>query len=124
MQVMVETDIKEGFYKSYPVAHIAIAPDQKPEMFPTGGIGSAYYIPILVKKAQEMGVDIRYNIPLVQLLREEKGRVTGAIAQNEKGEYVRFHTNKGVILCTGGYARDAEMVEQLCPCLLYTSRCV
>ena len=121
MQVMVETDLKEGFYKSYPVAHIAVAPDQKPEMFPTGGIGSAYYIPILVKKAQEIGVDIRYNTPLVQLLREEKGRVTGAIAKNEKGEYVRFNTNKGVILCTGGYARDAEMVEKFCPTALSTA---
>lgn len=121
MQVVVETDIKEGFYKSYPVAHIAVAPDQKAEMFPTGGIGSAYYIPILVKKAQELGVDIRYSTPLVQLIREEKGRVTGAIAKNEKGEYVRFNTNKGVILCTGGYARDAEMVEKLCPTALATS---
>lgn len=121
LKVMVETDIKEGFYKSYPVAHIAVAPGQKPEMFPTGGIGSAYYIPILAKKAEEMGVQILYKTPLVQLVREEKGRVIGAIAKNDKGEYTRFNTSKGVILCTGGYARDAEMVEKLCPTALSTS---
>lgn len=121
LQVMVETDMKEGFYKSYPVAHIAVAPGQKPEMFPTGGIGSAYYIPVLVKKAQEMGVEILYETPLIQLIREKDGRVTGAIAKNKKGEYIRFQTSKGVILCTGGYGRDVEMVEKLCPTALSTS---
>lgn len=121
LQVMVETDLKEGFYKSYPVAHIAVSPGTKPEMFPTGGIGSAYYIPILVKKAQEMGVEILYETPMVQLIREPGQRVTGAIAKNKKGEYVRFNANKGVILCTGGYGRDAEMVEKLCPLALSTS---
>ena len=121
LKVMVETDVKEGFYKSYPVAHVAVAPGQEVNSFPTGAIGSVYYLPILVKKAQELGVDILYETPLVQLIREKKGRVTGAIAQNSKGEYIRFKANKGVILCTGGYARDAKMVEELCPEALATS---
>jgi len=124
LQMMVETDVKEGFYKSYPVAHVAVAPGKEVNSFPTGAIGSVYYLPILVKKAQELGVDIRYETPLVQLIREKKGRVTGAIAQNAKGEYIRFNASKGVILCTGGYARDAKMVEELCPEALATSMSV
>ncbi len=124
LQMMVETDVKEGFYKSYPVAHVAVAPGKEVNSFPTGAIGSVYYLPILVKKAQDLGVDIRYETPLVQLVRENKGRVTGAIAQNAKGEYIRFNASKGVILCTGGYARDAKMVEELCPEALATSMSV
>lgn len=124
MKMMVESDVKDGFYKSYPVAHLAVMPDHKPEIFPTGGIGSAYYIPILVKKAREMGVEILYETPLVQLVRGEDGRVSGAIAKNKKGEYTRFQTSKGVILCTGGFARDIEMVEKLCPTALATSMSV
>ncbi len=121
LQMMVETDVKEGFYKNYPVAHVAVAPGKEVTSFPTGAIGSVYYLPVLVKKAQELGVDIRYETPLMQLDREKNGRVTGAIAQNTKGEYIRFKASKGVILCTGGYARDAKMVEELCPEALATS---
>ncbi len=124
MQVMVETDVKEGFYKSYPVAHVAVAPGEKVTSFPTGAIGSAYYLPILAEKAIKLGVDILYETPLVQLVREEKGRVTGVIAKNKQGEYVRVNAAKGVILCTGGYARDVEMVEKLCPTALDTSMSV
>lgn len=124
LQMMVETDMKEGFYKSYPVAHVAVAPGQEVNMFPTGAIGSVYYLPVLVKKAQELGVEILYETPLVQLVREEQGRVSAAIAQNTKGEYIRFNASKGVILCTGGYARDAKMVEELCPEALATSMSV
>ncbi len=121
LKTMVETDLKQGFYKSYPVAHITFPPDTKATSFPTGGIGSQFYIPVMVKKAQELGVDIRYKTALVQLIREEKGRVTGAIAKDDKGEYIKINAAKGVILCTGGYARDAEMVTALSPRALATS---
>lgn len=121
LKTMVETDLNDGFYKSYPVAHITYPPEEKATSFPTGGIGSQFYIPVMVKKAQELGVDIHYKTALVQLIREEKGRVTGVIAKNSKNEYIKINTSKGVILCTGGYTRDTEMVETLCPRALATS---
>lgn len=121
LQTMVETDLVQGFYKSFPVGHITMPADTKADSFPTGGIGSQYYIPVMVKKAQELGVEIIYNTALVQLIKEENGRVTGAVARNEKGEYIKINTNKGVVLCTGGYTRDAEMVKKLCPRALSTS---
>ncbi len=92
--------------------------------FPTGAIGSVYYLPVLVEKAKELGVDIYYETPLVQLIREDNSRVTGAIARNKQGEYIRVNAQQGVILCTGGYARDVEMVEKLCPTALATSMSV
>jgi len=55
------------------------------------------------------------NTGLVKLLREG-GRVTGAIAQNqENGEYIRVNASKGVVVATGGYANDQEMLGSLQP---------
>jgi fumarate reductase flavoprotein subunit len=61
--------------------------------------------------AKSKGVDFHYKTPAVQLLREDQGRVTGAIGQNEAGEYEQFNGAKGVIVCTGGYGHNKEMME-------------
>ena len=119
-EVMLETDLKKGFYKSYAVGHIVIKPP-KQDIGTNNDFGSALYMPVLENKAKELGVDIRYNTPLVQLVRQEKGRVTGVIAKNAKGEYIRVDAKKGVILCTGGYGRNVEMMDKLCPTAQYNS---
>jgi glycine/D-amino acid oxidase-like deaminating enzyme len=75
----------------------------------------------MVKKAQEMGVDIHFKTALVQLIRKDNGRVTGAVTTNENGEYVKINASQGDYLCTGGFSRDAEMVSKLCPRALATS---
>lgn len=120
LQMTVETDVKEGFYKSYPVAHVVVAPGEKVTTFPSGGIGSTYYIPVLVKRAKELGVEILYETPMQQLVKDKNGRVTAAIAKNAKNEYIRVNARKGVILCSGGYARDPEMLKELSPSALDT----
>lgn len=120
LQTIVETDVKEGFYKSYPVAHVVVAPGEKVDSFPSSGIGSTYYLPVLVKRAKELGVDILYETPLQQLIKDKKGRVTAAIAKNARNEYIRINASKGIILCTGGYARDPEMLKELSPSALDT----
>ena len=50
-----------------------------------------------------------------QLLRKKKDRVTGVIAQNAAGEYLQFNASKAVILCTGDYGNNAEMMAKYCP---------
>ena len=40
-------------------------------------------------------------------------RVTGVIAKNEDGDYVRFVGSKGVVLACGGYGGNAEMFAAL-----------
>ena len=51
-------------------------------------------------------LEIRYEMPAVQLIREDGGRVIGCIAKNGDG-YVRINASKGVLLATGGY--DANL---------------
>ncbi len=125
LEVVLEYDTKEGFYPSYPIAHIAV--NRNAEYKSSNAlIGAQYYMPVLEKKAIELGVDIRYNTPLAQLVREGDGtgRVTGAIAKNKDEEYIKFNAAKGVIICTGGYARNPEMLQALCPDSLSTGFCI
>jgi fumarate reductase flavoprotein subunit len=69
---------------------------------------------MLLKNGKARGVDYRFETPAVQLIREGKGKVTGVIARNSKGDYIRFNAGKAVVLCTGDYASDKQMVEKYC----------
>lgn len=69
---------------------------------------------VLTDYALTLGVEFRYNTPMVKLIKEN-GRVTGAIAENEDGGYVRINASKGVIVATGGYSLNYDMLEALQP---------
>jgi fumarate reductase flavoprotein subunit len=63
----------------------------------------------LVKEAESLGVDIRYETPAIQLIKEGD-RVTGVIAQAEDGSYLRFNADKGVVLACGDYGNSSELM--------------
>ena len=52
---------------------------------------------------------VRYSTPAVQLVKEGD-RVTGAIAKTAEG-YTRINASKGVLLATGGYDANPEMMQ-------------
>ncbi len=68
-----------------------------------------------VQEAQELGATVLYNTPAVQLVTDDNGDVTGVIGQAEDGSYVKVTASKGVILCTGGFDADDEMIECYIP---------
>ncbi|HHV34183.1 MAG TPA: FAD-binding protein [Syntrophomonadaceae bacterium] len=75
----------------------------------------ASIIYVIKKSAEKAGIDIRYKTPAAQLIRKDKkGRVEGVIA-GEKGSYTKFTAKKGVILCTGDYGGDPEMLKHYIP---------
>ena len=53
--------------------------------------------------------EVRYECPAVQLVKEAN-RVTGAIAKTADG-YIRINASKGVLLATGGYDANPEMMQ-------------
>lgn len=64
---------------------------------------------------KENGTEIDFHTALVKIEREGN-KVTGVIAQNtETGKYIRINAAKGVLLATGGYPANPEMMEQLDP---------
>ncbi|MBG9982841.1 FAD-binding protein [Aerococcaceae bacterium DSM 111020] len=74
--------------------------------------------PMLVEKADELGVDVRYHTRMIHLVQNDQDTVTGIIAEDENGKKFEIKAMKGTILCTGGYANNVEMLEDLNPAAL------
>lgn len=64
--------------------------------------------------SQYDNLDIRFETPGVQLIREGSGSVTGVIARSADGSYVQLNARKGVILATGGYDANPALMEAWC----------
>ncbi|NLG10574.1 MAG: FAD-binding protein [Coriobacteriaceae bacterium] len=69
---------------------------------------------VLTEYATGLGVEFRYNTPMVKLIKDGD-RVAGAIAKADSGSYVRINASKGVIVATGGYAMNRDMLAALQP---------
>lgn len=69
----------------------------------------------LEAKVKEMGADIRFKMPFVDLIKEND-KVVGAVVKDlTTGEYVRVKASKGTILCTGGYSANQELLTEWNP---------
>lgn len=64
----------------------------------------------LLNKAAE-GADIRLNTRAKELIMED-GKVTGVVAQDADGHEITFHANGGVVLATGSFSSNGEMVAK------------
>ena len=68
---------------------------------------------ILAGILEEAGVEIRYSTPACQLVTDESGKVTGVIVKSEQG-YEKYNCAKGVVLATGGYEFNEQMLKERC----------
>lgn len=75
-----------------------------------GNVASEGYIPQMTARAEELGVDIRFNTAAKALI-AEGGKVVGVYAQNEDGKDIQINA-KAVILATGGYAQNQTFMEE------------
>lgn len=92
-------------YKHYPTGH---SPEWPMDGSLNGGI-------VLTNYAKSLGVTIRNECPMIKLVKEGE-KVTGAIAQDLTDKhYVKINASKGVIVATGGYASNRDMLEALSP---------
>ncbi|WP_295238390.1 FAD-dependent oxidoreductase [Veillonella sp.] len=64
--------------------------------------------------AQAKGIDIYYGTPAEQLVQGETGRITGVIAKSPDG-YIQLNAKKGVVVATGDYANNDEMMHYYLP---------
>ncbi|MCC8103212.1 MAG: FAD-dependent oxidoreductase [Clostridiales bacterium] len=111
----MEWDVGQGGHDTYyvpPVMHNF--QDNTEENYYSEATAS-YGLSSLTSYALDNGAEIRYETPLVKLEQNSDGRVTGAIAQNPDGSYIRINASKGVALCCGGYAYNKEMLAALNP---------
>lgn len=111
----------DGYYKGpdyteVPVTHFFYE-DGTDFLYQNGqvkGAGNGVLVPKLVECAKELGVVIDFETPAVRLVRDGDGPVTAVIAGSE-GNYTQYRAAKGVIIATGDYASDKEMVERYDP---------
>ncbi len=87
------------------------------EYNPDGPNYTAYmHVKMLQEVFEELGGEIRFLTPAEQLVQDESGRVTGVIAYDTQADsYLQVNTSKGVIVCTGGYGANQEMLDDLQP---------
>ena len=112
IETFIETDMKQTLYKNEGQTHTVYKGEFK-ELGPNF-MGSQVANPLWVEYAEEMGVTKLFLHTAKQLVQDETGRVTGIIVQrNEDGKYIRINAAKGVILSTGGYGGNPEMMDAL-----------
>lgn len=67
----------------------------------------------LAQYAEKMGVDFYYNTRAIELVKEGK-RVSGVIGKKDL-EYIQFNGKYGVIVASGDYQNDDEMLAYYLP---------
>ncbi|MEM1514436.1 MAG: FAD-dependent oxidoreductase [Candidatus Bathyarchaeia archaeon] len=69
----------------------------------------------LEEKAKEVGINIMWGTPAKRLYRDPvTGRVIGVIAEKE-GKLLNIRARKAVIICTGGFGRNDELIKEYGP---------
>ena len=64
------------------------------------------------RNAKKLGVDVRYDSPVVRLLTDERGGVTGVTVRTQDGSTYDIKAGGGVIMCAGGFESNPEMRAQ------------
>ena len=101
--VFLETDTgvgDHGSYRTYAMQHNVQNDDEKLKS-----------LDFVARKLDDLGVEVRVSTAMEQLERADggQGRVTGVIAKSSEG-MVRFNASKGVIIATGGYCANLDMM--------------
>jgi|GEM_PF-5865634 len=84
--------------------------------FDDAASGSSIY-GALTTYGTSKGATYAYSTEVVRLERDDGGRATGVIAKGADGSYTRYQASKGVVLATGAYNGDQDMVRKYIPWL-------
>jgi fumarate reductase flavoprotein subunit len=85
------------------------------------GLGAGL-VRVLVKKCQSLGVKILYRTAAEKILIDKSGKVTGVTARS-KGEAFTISA-KSVIIGSGGYAGNRELLKKYYPFYTETLHCI
>jgi succinate dehydrogenase/fumarate reductase flavoprotein subunit len=79
--------------------------------------GQPHVMEVLEKRINDKGGRIDYSTKAEYLERENNntGRVTSVIASRQDGSYVRYKANKAIVLATGDFSQNHEMMEKYSP---------
>ena len=115
----IDTYFKKGSTNAHnfdvPQTEIAFKSPQWSEQTVKNAGGAGIYIVADLANtfSKRPNADLRYSTSAVQLIREDNGRVTGAICKDADG-YFRVNASKGVVLATGGFDSNPAMLKAWC----------
>jgi fumarate reductase flavoprotein subunit len=114
--VLELSNIEPGDPKDVPVGSHSWIGDK----VTASGSGQQFVVDTLAKLAQAAGVQIIYQMVAEQLVRENNntGRVTAVIAKGADGKYIKYIGTKAIVLATGDFSADKEMMAKYCPRVL------
>ncbi|NTW29601.1 MAG: FAD-binding protein [Coriobacteriia bacterium] len=95
-------------YKHFPTGHSPAWPKDEKNVQTLDGKT------VLTEYAKSLGGEIRWETSMVKLIKGTD-RITGVIAKTTAGTYIQINASKGVIVCTGGYAENTDMLKALQP---------
>lgn len=75
------------------------------------GVGFFHYYDEWIKK-ENANIKIMTDTPMTDLIVNDDGAVTGLVATGKDGTTYKITAEKGVIIATGGYAANTEMVKE------------
>ena len=110
VHMFLETDMKDCRFMNKPQTHTVYETFE--ELGPNR-MGSQIANPKWVEIIEEKGGTIMWEHTAKQLIQDDDGRVTGIIVQKKDGAFVQINAAKGVILSTGGYGGNPEMMDAL-----------
>ena len=110
VHMFLETDMKDCRFMNKPQTHTVYETFE--ELGPNY-MGSQLANPKWVEIIEEKGGNIMWQHTAKQLVQDANGRVTGIIVQAKDGKYIQINAAKGVILSTGGYGGNPEMMDAL-----------
>ena len=86
---------------------------RKRALIPVGHTGTEF-ITKFQAKADELGIPVITNMKAEELIKDKSGRVVGVKATMNGAEYT-FNAKGGVVLATGGFGANPEMVKKYNP---------
>ena len=86
------------------------------EYNPDGPNYGAYaHLEVMNEVLGELGGEVMFMTPAKMLVQDESGKVCGVIAESKDKGVIQINAKNGVIVCTGGYGANDEMLQDLCP---------
>jgi succinate dehydrogenase/fumarate reductase flavoprotein subunit len=105
----------ESLYYVPPNAHGWMSAEQR-----APGMGQPFYVNYLAERLGALGGEVYFKTIGRQLIRGDvpngtDGRVTGIIAEHEDGTFTKYVGTKAVVLATGDFSADREMMTKYAP---------
>lgn len=82
----------------------------QPENGPIGPRCASAMMKIMTERAVELGAEILCETPVTDLIQED-GKVCGVLAKSKDGEVIEARAG-AVLVCTGGFGSNAEMIKE------------